>query len=208
MKNSLIKKVGRKYLFPLILGVGLALGSSAYADDVNLPVSEETKKILVEREEREKLGSWEYNIKEASLSWGCYDKLEEIKRYFNNSIKDEKFTIEEQRELLFKFREIEDYKKEFKKLGINYNLPAPEQKLRSLLRENLKGVDILKPSLEKKLESQGIKVHVERKRTYKDIGSILGLILAGLFISYRIKRLSRPCPKPYPPSDRFYSGLE
>jgi len=216
------KQTLKKYIAPLIVGTALTFGNLVYAKNTGLPINPETRQKLAEAEEsREKLKEVGKETRLNDFKRAYIEKSEQARRYFNKSILDGNFELNEQKQLYLIFKEAKDYRLKLNEIAINSgkgylmgaghegvvynykNMDDEDERLFKLLKENIKGIDFGKPSLEKVLENEGLEISVERKRTIMDVCSILGLIFGGLLFASRAEKASRPYSKPLPPSNRF-----
>lgn len=179
--KEIIREKGRKYLLPVAVGLSLLTGCGR---EYSLPISQETNQKITEYQTDYKKNHLNSLLTDYNIHLARADSL------FNSYIKDRYFDINEQMKV---FNELKAAKQDIKKVNdltekfnldspINLKLPPENKNLYSSLKENLEGVDLGTPELEKRLISLDFHVDVEKYDTPWDFLAVYSMIAGGLAI--------------------------
>ena len=185
-KDKSIKKIGRKYLVPIIIASALAFGSNAYANNVKKemrPFIQSVQKVSYEKERELKEGLAEklsgINDSKERILEELSEPIKKCNESFNEGIEDGYYEESEQEMTLAYFNNLLD---KDKKLDF-YEYPSREREIYNLLKKNLHGYDLKIPELEKYLKKEGYSTNVQRILTGAEAGpSIFGGMFATLVI--------------------------
>jgi len=158
-----IKEIGRRYVAPTVLAASLYLGAgNAYA---NLPVNEETKQVLINKQERAEIEKQNY--------------LERAVNKFNGALTDGRFTRREQKEVY----------RDLRKAGL------PNAETSTGIKELYQAIGTVDTrKIEQELAKEGLKVDVGGRSVGEVVlpmlvGATLGsaLILSLLYLFHKLE---------------------
>ncbi len=157
-----IKEAGRKYLAPAIVAGAIALGGCDR--DNSLPISDKLRT--------------EAKSQQAAYIADCRAEIEKVVGDFNEKIKDNEFTIDEQIEIYEQLKPLISRINRFEEGRQDQYLKSVKN-MYSLLKKNYLGFDFGTPELEKELRKQGLETRVESGYGDSTI-IIISLILSGM----------------------------